>query len=227
MKTITIITPTNIELEYRLAGIGSRTAAFAIDFFIQILTILLFMGMVYAINRQMNYLGTMLQYSTLMAILIVFSFVVHFGYFIACEMLMNGQTIGKRIFGLRVIRDNGQPIEFSQALIRGVIRSTLDMLYVGLFVILFSQKHKRVGDMAAGTIVVIERYFNIPTELTSHEQPEFLPLFEEMTPSQRSLVEEWLRRRNGLPDLGKGIELQLKEYFRDVNLKTQYKEDAT
>ena len=217
MKTITIITPTNIELEYRLAGVGSRTAAFAIDFFIQLLIVSLFTGIVLAVNHQMTNLGTQIRYSTIAAILIVFSFVVHFGYFIACEMLMNGRTIGKKIFGLRVIRDNGQPIEFAQALIRGIIRSTLDMLYVGMFAILFSQKHKRVGDMAAGTIVVIERYLTTATiaGLNPDKPPEFLPPPEEMTPAQRSLVYEWLHRKDALPDGGKEIGRRLEEYFRN------------
>jgi len=219
MKTITIITPANIELEYHLAGVGSRTAAFAIDLFIQILTISLFSGMMYAVNRQMGHLGTEIQYSTLAAIMIVFSFTVHIGYFIACEMLMNGRSIGKKIFGLRVIRDNGQPIEFAQALIRGVIRSTLDIMYMGMFAILFSQKHKRVGDMAAGTIVVLERYLPATnTEFFSLEPPKFLPPLEEMTPIQRGIVNEWLRRKDSLPDGGTKIGRQLQEYFHEYNL---------
>ena len=239
MKTITVITPANIEVEYKLAGVGARLAALIIDSLIQFAAVLLCIGILFGVNRQLTNLGIAPRPSTIIAALIIIAFIIYMGYFITCEMLMNGQTVGKRLFGLRVIRDNGQPIEFTQALIRGIIRTTLDMMYIGLFVIMFSKKHKRIGDMAAGTIVVIEKYdvdfFNpvfaaqymnfsgflqptinqsaSDTNQLNFNLPEFLPPFMDMTVEERSIVEDWLRRRETLSDYGAGIGEKLAEYF--------------
>lgn len=72
---------------------------------------------------------------------------------------MGGQTPGKRIFGLRVIQDNGQSATFLAVIIRNFFR-LLDVLpsfyFLGVVVMLFSKKDKRIGDMVAGTIVVVE-----------------------------------------------------------------------
>ena len=218
MKTTTIITPTNIELHYKLAGVGARLAAFIIDLFLQLLAIALCGGVLWGVYRQSVRLGIPTRSTTLLGVFVVLSFIIYMGYFIACEMFMNGQSVGKRLFGLRVIRDNGQPIEFSQALIRGIIRSSLDSLYIGLFTILFSKQHKRLGDMAAGTIVVIEKYdtafFDPVFEQQTPPWPDFLPPAMDMTPEERSLVTDWLRRRNTLPDGGDAIGQQLIAYFK-------------
>jgi uncharacterized RDD family membrane protein YckC len=214
MSTVTIITPANIEVEYNTAGVGARLAAFIIDFALQVLGIILCGGILFGIY---HYMAFPPRATTLLAIFLAATFIVYFGYFIVCEMLMNGQTAGKRLFGLRVIRDNGQPIEFSQSLIRGIIRSTIDMMYVGLFVILFSKKHKRLGDMAAGTIVIIEKYdiefFDPVFAPHDHDFPKFLPPLSEMTAEERGIVEDWLRRREDFPDFGLEIENKLEEYF--------------
>lgn len=217
MKTITIITPANIEIEYKLAGVGARLAAFVIDFSIQLLAILLAAGIIFGTSYQLRDIPVIAtRFSVALAVFMVITFVIHFGYFIVLEMVMNGQSIGKRIFGLRVICDNGQPIEFSHSLMRGVIRSTLDSMYFGLFVILFSKKHKRVGDMVAGTIVVIEKTgggFEPTLYSPTVELPEFLPPLSEMTTTEREIVEEWLRRKADLPNDGMDIAVNLKNYF--------------
>jgi len=216
MKTITIITPANIEVEYKLAGIGARLSAFIIDSLIQFLAILLCIGILFGINRQLVRIGVATSPGAFLAAFLVITFVIYFGYYATFEMLMNGQTIGKRLFGLRVIRDNGQPIEFAQSLIRGLVRITLDMMYVGLFVILFSKKHKRLGDMAAGTIVVIENYnasYEPPLSMQNWDLPDFLPSFSTMTTQEREMVEDWLRRRETLPEQGVDIGVKVAEYF--------------
>jgi len=215
MRTITVITPTNIEIEYRLAGVGARLAAFVIDFTIQIFAILLAAGIIFGTTYQLRDIPVIVtRFSVAQAVFLVVAFVIHFGYFIVFEMLLNGQSIGKRVFGLRVICDNGQPIEFSHALLRGIVRSTLDSMYLGLFVIFFSKKHKRVGDMVAGTIVVIEKYDRI-LEYSPHlnEPPECLPPLSEMTTAEREIVEEWLRRKPDLPNEGMDVAVHIKKYF--------------
>ena len=222
MKTITIVTPANIEIEYKLAGVGARLAAFVIDFAIQSFAILLSAGIIFGTNHQLQDIDVILaRFSVAQAIFISIVFIIHFGYFIILEMLMNCQSIGKRVFGLRVICDNGQPIEFSHALIRGIIRSSLDSMYFGLFVILFSKKHKRVGDMAAGTIVVIERYSKVLSYSPYlDEQPDFTPPLSEMTVTEREIVEEWIRRKPDLPNEGRDVAVHIKNYFDKTRPET-------
>ena len=210
MNSITIITPANIEVEYRLAGAGSRLAAFLIDFALQILAIVLIVWITMRVTIDPS--GAVLGF------IMVATFVIHFGYFIVCELVMNGQSLGKRLFGLRVIRDNGQPVEFTQVLVRGLIRSSVDMMYVGLFTILFSAKHKRLGDMAAGTIVVSEKYGSAYEPSLGGFNPDWPQNFPDpltISAEERSMVEEWLRRRDNLPNNGAGIRKKMEAYFAE------------
>ena len=228
MKTIIIVTPSNIEVEYRLAGIGSRLAAFVVDFILQILMILTLLFTVWFFSHRIFEVGMFDGVS--LSVILIGGFIIYFGYFIVCELRMNGQTPGKKIFGLRTIRENGQPIEFTQSLIRGLIRSSVDVLYIGVFVVMFHPRHKRLGDLAAGTVVVSEKYdgFLSPTENSySHEWPEFLPAAMDMTLPERQIVEEWLRRRENFNDGGELIAQKLKEYFgAKPQLKGMYDDES-
>jgi len=235
LKTITIVTPSNIEIEYKLAGVGSRLVAYIIDFLLQIiLGILVFVLIWYVdtriigVNRPTMW-GSVPMSGTAEAIALIAFFVIHVGYFIVSELLMNGQTIGKRIFGLRTIRDNGQPIEIKNTLIRGLLRSSLDMMYIGLFFIIFSKKCKRLGDIAAGTIVVNEyysRFYSPVLTSTLHaEWPEFLPPPTEMTATERQTVEMWMRRKDYLPHRGRELAMRLKNYHESKNPQYYSKED--
>jgi uncharacterized RDD family membrane protein YckC len=197
--------------------VGSRLSAFIIDFMIQALVIIL--GVLF-INVSINEIileNDRSGYGAMAAILILI-FVVFFGYFLLFELIWNGQTPGKRVFGLRAIRDNGQPLTFSHILVRGLFRVAADILYIGLFVIMFSKQHKRLGDMAAGTVVVSEHYLEaeeIRLYAPTLTLPEYLePYAAAMTPAERRAVDDWLRRRHDLPDGGDEIERQLWAYFQ-------------
>jgi hypothetical protein len=86
-------------------------------------------------------------------------------YYVISEMTMDGQSFGKRIAGLRVIRDDGTPITFLESAIRNIIR-VVDMFpffySIGLVAVFLSKRCKRLGDMAAGTVVVKERMLEQP-----------------------------------------------------------------
>ena len=216
MKKISVVTPSNVEVEYWLAGAGSRFGAFLIDFFIQIIAVLIFAWVTISVSGGL-FLETWYVSGTVIAILLIGFFVIYFGYFIIFEHFMNGQTIGKRILGLRVIQENGEPASFFQILIRGFLRSSVDMLYVGIFIILFSKKHKRLGDMAAGTIVIIENASSldeIPSfMLPSSPWPEDFPDPYTLTNEEKMLTQEFLRRKHTLKDNGKRVEKIIKDYF--------------
>ncbi|MCL1844787.1 MAG: RDD family protein [Defluviitaleaceae bacterium] len=213
MKKITVITPSNIEIEYRLAGAGSRIAAFIIDFTLQYTIIIIFtltvlLGIDYRILSNSQPSGVAL------GVTLVFWFVMHVGYFIFCEMAFNGQSVGKKVFSLRVIRDNGMPLGFGQSLVRGLLRTSVDMMYVGLFAVVFSKHHKRLGDMAAGTIVISEHREEFDSRIyESQHWPDFLPDPFSLTPEERRISEEWLARRDEMPDGGEASGEMLLEYL--------------
>jgi hypothetical protein len=90
-------------------------------------------------------------------VLIVFSFLNVFGYFWASEALGSGQTVGKKAFRLRAVGDRGEPLTFMQAGVRNIVRIVDFLPYgygVGMIVLFANGKGKRLGDIAAGTIVV-------------------------------------------------------------------------
>jgi len=104
------------------------------------------------------------------AILIIAFFLVIAGYFVFFEWLWHGQTPGKRLLKLRVIREDGRPITFWEAAARNLLR-IFDMMpavvipfySVGLISVFISSRDQRVGDLFAGTVVVRERQDEAPT----------------------------------------------------------------
>jgi len=176
-ETLIIETPERVQLEFALASIGNRFLAVAIDHFIQYLTIfftawfffsLAGYGSSDAIDVPGQWLAEMPKWT--IAILIVVLFLIFAGYFIVFEWLWNGQTPGKRLLKLRVIRDDGRPVTLWEAIARNLLRICdaapgfiLPVYSVGLIVIFFSGRDQRVGDIFAGTVVIRERAAEAPT----------------------------------------------------------------
>jgi len=218
MKKITIITPANIEVEYRLAGVGSRLSAFLIDYTIQLLATGL-AALIILLGIDRHVMGNLLPSGMALGAVLLAYFIIHFGYFILCEMLMNGRTVGKRILALRAIRENGQPMAFHHVLIRAIFRTSIDMLYVGFFAILFSKQHKRLGNMAAGTVVVGEHPIGAGefdfAPWRTRELPGFAAQYAHtpLTAEEQRVLDEWMRRKDSLPDGGWALEGLLREYF--------------
>lgn len=151
---IAIETPENVTLELTLAGVGSRMAAALLDMLIQF-ALIFASGIVMAVTFEGEE-AEALQ----IAIVAVVLFVTLFCYDVAFETLGGGRTPGKRATGLRVVRERGEPVGFVASAIRTLLRLVDGMptLYsVGVVAIVLSSKNQRLGDMAAGTIVVRER----------------------------------------------------------------------
>jgi uncharacterized RDD family membrane protein YckC len=199
---LTIETPELIPLEYRLAGIGSRFLAQAIDSLV-LLAIYLLLGLVgtaflYAWRSQLAGTGTWV-----VAILMLTVFVVGQGYYVGFEARWSGQTPGKRKIRLRVITDSGRPISLYEALARNMLRvvDSLPGFYaLGLVTMLLSRRNKRLGDLVAGTVVVHER----PLQEAAPEWgdgatalPARYAAFP-LTAAETDLVEAFLARRGQL-----------------------------
>ena len=152
------VTPEGISLDLVLAGLGSRFVAFALDLVLQSVALIVFLVVVLSAFH-----GTVTTSSGLVAggVLSLFVLVDFIGYFVFCEMLFSGRTIGKRAAGLRVVRISGQPVGFWSSLLRNIMR-LIDMqlgatYLVGAVLILSTNKNQRLGDLLASTLVVRDR----------------------------------------------------------------------
>ena len=144
-----IETPDHVVLRYTLAGVGNRGYAALVDFGI---AGILLVGLEVAYSA----IGSP-GFITYGGFIQLFLFVLVWCYFIATEWLWNGQTLGKRLFGLRVITEDGSPARFVACFVRNLIRVVdfLPSLYgLGFVMIVFSKRSQRLGDLAAGTFVV-------------------------------------------------------------------------
>jgi uncharacterized RDD family membrane protein YckC len=144
-----ITTSDHVVLRYDLAGPGNRGFAAIVDFLIALLMTSAIFGLWMAQGQQLAP-----QYQGLVVMLMG---IVGWGYFILLEWLWNGQTIGKRLLGLRVIGTDGAPASFAAILVRNFVRIVdfLPAFYgVGLAAIALSPRSQRLGDLAAGTFVV-------------------------------------------------------------------------
>lgn len=153
---ITIATPEGVSLELTLAGVGSRSIAGAIDMALQMLLLL---GLYLLSGAALGGTGWHA------AIIAVAVFLVIFTYDVAFEVLAAGRTPGKRWTGLRVVREGGRPVGLVTSATRNVLRLVdfLPSFYaLAMGVVLVTPRNQRLGDLAAGTLVVRERRAGVP-----------------------------------------------------------------
>jgi uncharacterized RDD family membrane protein YckC len=198
---LTIDTPEQIPLEFPLAGIGSRFLALALDSLIQtfgfMAVALLFTWFEPDLARIWPKAGVWV-----FAILVILWFLVFSGYFAVFETVWNGQTPGKRAVRIRVIKESGRPISVYEAIIRNVIRiiDQIPGVYaVGIISIFVSARNKRLGDFAAGTVVVHEAAL---TELQPAWEAanQVVPVYNvaQLSLADLELIEAFLQRRYDL-----------------------------
>jgi uncharacterized RDD family membrane protein YckC len=155
-ELLTIDTPENVIFDYGLAGLGSRFLAALVDSLLLVLlqAILLWL-MFFFIVRQL-FSGPDAETWTL-SLLSLLAFLFFWGYYIFFEFIWNGQSPGKRLVGIRVIRRDGTPVTLSEVLIRNLVRLVdfLPSFYgLGVVVMFADPRSRRLGDMAAGTLVI-------------------------------------------------------------------------
>ena len=161
---LTIDTPEQVSIRFPIAGMGSRFLAILIDTLLQIAAyvalVLVFILVLSAAPKGRAGELSRSGEKWLVAGLILVHFVMYWGYFTLFEAFWNGQTPGKKLFKIRVIQDSGRQITFFEAMIRNLIR-VIDLVpsfyLVGVIAMACNRRHKRLGDLAAGTLVVHER----------------------------------------------------------------------
>ena len=217
-ETLVIETPERVPLHFALASIGNRFIACAIDHTIQIVTLIVLI-VFFAIIADSANLGSQLSNAPkwVIALLVILVFVLMSGYFAIFEWLWHGQTPGKRWMKLRVIREDGRPISFFEAIVRNLLREFDIMPFpfysVGLISVFSTDRDQRVGDLVAGTVVVREREAEAPAFAEVFASPvsdpalrrsfppvQFTADVNHLTEQEISVVESFLRRRWDLKD---------------------------
>lgn len=205
-RTLDIRTPESIEFSYDLAGVGSRFLAVMLDLCIQVgFVLLLFWGFTLIGGKapRATHAATAdrLAANLGIAIVIAIVFLVFFGYFIIFEAMWNGRTPGKKALGIRVVRDGGYPLDWGASLVRNLIRiveATVGFYAISVLVAVFSPQNKRVGDFAAGTIVIRDSRIEAPGTLLEQMREPVFAATAYVTGDERAIIRRFLDRRGEL-----------------------------
>ena len=218
-EVLIIETPERVPLHFALASIGNRFIACAIDHTIQALALALIV-VASLIVANFSSIERVLSSAPkwVYAVMGILVFLIFSSYFAFFEWIWSGQTPGKRWLKLRVIREDGRPITFWEAVVRDLLR-TLDMMpypfySIGLISVFYTTRDQRVGDMVAGTVVIREREAEAPafeevfaTPVSdpalrrSFKPVEFTASLSALTESEIQVVETFLRRRWDLAEV--------------------------
>lgn len=141
--TIYINTNQNVNIEYEICSIGKRIGAYLID------------GLVLAgMTLVIVFIAGAISFGTENYLYFFLIILPTFFYHLVCELTMEGQSIGKRSMKIRVIKADGTPASFSNYFLRFLLRPIDSIYALGLAFIFFTKKGQRLGDLAAGTVVV-------------------------------------------------------------------------
>ncbi len=221
-----IDTPERVDLDYDIASLGTRLMATIVDtFLLVVLYALLWIlgdrglreaaGLLEAAAKALGAsLGPVAVTAVAIAGLVLLTFGVFWGYYVSFEMAWHGQSPGKRWVGLRVIREGGYPVGLAESAVRNLVRFVdfLPGFYaIGVLTMFVDRRSRRLGDLAAGTLVVRERRdvrldsLGLPPRAAtaSPADVEMLDPFPNaylLTSAERSLLREYLLRRPTLSE---------------------------
>lgn len=164
LDELSIDTPELISIDLPLAGIGSRFIALLVDYLIWGAGLLLLVGIALLLLPAMHAFNVKsAQWAEALVIFLVFLF--NWGYFTLFEAFWSGQTPGKRVARIRVIQRSGRSIGLLESMARNLVRyvDQIPFFYaVGTITMFANRQHQRLGDMAAGTLVVRDRDLDSP-----------------------------------------------------------------
>ena len=204
-RHVTTVTPENVSIDLELAGFASRCAAAALDELLQVagLIVLLLIYAVLAATIKFSLVG----WPT--AVLIVTAFLLWYGYFVYFETAWNGQTPGKKALRLRVVKYGGTPVDLTCAAVRGLVR-VIDITALGLISMLVTPNCQRLGDFAAGTLVVKERALwqggiqqPKPQPMVTYAEDDLVRNVELVTPEQFEITRRFVERSSELNSASK------------------------
>jgi uncharacterized RDD family membrane protein YckC len=204
LEKLNIDTPEQVALEFSLATVGSRFLALAVDSLIQLgCAVVLFL--VVALGLRVASATFEPARPWVLALFVLGLFIINFVYFAVFESVWNGQTPGKRLIGLRVIHASGRPISVFEAILRNVVRiaDQLPGIYaIGIVSVFLTERSQRLGDLAAGTVVVHERAVEAAVEAFTPRADSAHTLTHygasRLTGEEISVIELFFRRREEL-----------------------------
>ena len=226
MAKIDVTTTQNVTIQYETAGFLWRFIAWVIDtsvvavFFILIIYLFFSFGTVLDSNLMLSLLGAVLM-------------LIKYFYSLFIEMFTNGQSIGKKIVGIVVIKLNGNALETNDYLVRWAYRAVdfgMSFFSVGTISILMSEKNQRLGDMIANTTVVKlkpDRIVTLSDLQNLPDKEDYVPKFpqvvrysdEEMLALKNLLVRTQQYQNQTYKDILHETVIKLKEHMRLEEVK--------
>lgn len=218
-ELLVVNTPESVDLKLELAGLGSRFLAVAIDTLIQMAVLLLILLVALLagwVDPNVTAQAEKTMESSLgIALLLLAVWLLFYFYYVLFEVAWEGQTPGKRLAGLRVLDRSGRPASAGALVIRNLVRlvDSLPMPIAypgGVISFLSTPLGQRLGDLAAGTIVMRERRMRLPEPgkipghrqaRVSHVPPDTAAIaatISRVTPEELDLVRQFLTRRGQL-----------------------------
>jgi len=178
MGNLQINTTQNVNLDYKIVGLGERIVAFLID------GLILYMY-AYLVSVISNAIGFIYEDTWTQRGLAALIFLPAMFYSLLMHSLFNGQTVGKMLMKMRVVRLDGTPVHWSNLLVRWMLRLVDIWIFlgsIGILSILFSDKRQRVGDAAAGTVVIsTKKKTKVTHTILEEVEEEYVPQFTNVT----------------------------------------------
>ena len=200
MEDFTLHTAENVPVHYDIATVGSRSAALLVDF---IIVLMISIGFEVVAGLLEDAGDPFSSYFVALFYLLVGT--LSWAYFVINEMVFDGGSVGKNLLGLRVIKDDGSPIDLVDSLTRNFIRyadSFPGTYLVGFVVMMLNKKFKRLGDFAAGTLVVRVRSVHLDKlELPDTPYDDVVrqnPHLSLVTPEEYQILRDYLTQRHRL-----------------------------
>lgn len=193
MANLAINTTQNVNLNYKIASIADRLLALLLDLFI-------FFVYLYLVDVITSAMGQAITDDITVFGIQQLLFLPVMGYSLCMHVLFNGRTVGKMIMKIKVVKLDGSPVHWSHYLTRWMMRLVDLWIFVGaigLLTTLFSEKRQRLGDMAAGTVVIstkntVKITHTILEDVTSTHQPTFLNVTQLSDKDARLIKETYL-----------------------------------
>jgi uncharacterized RDD family membrane protein YckC len=204
-RSLEVRTGEAVAIRYELAGLGSRFLAVMVDLLAQVaIAVALIIAFAFAGPGLARIVPSANLAAWGIALAVLLLFLIFFGWFIIFETWWSGRTPGKRALGLRVVRDGGFPIDLGAAIIRNLVRIVefgLGFYALSAISALLSPENKRLGDFAAGTIVVRDRADAVADLDAYLARP--LHAQSDIAETDRVLIERFLARRATLDPLAR------------------------